>query len=231
MKKNSTILIVFLLGAAILLYPHVAQFINSQKQKKQVETFLGDFRHLEVSNEKVKVDGIIEEANRCNEELYDASSEFYDPFLDDEGKLKHLQQCLELPEGDMFAAIEIPKLKLVIPLYLGATQEILNKGVGQVEGSSIPVGGQNTHTVLAGHRGMGTKAMFRDIDQLFSGDVFYVHTMKETLTYKVYKQKVIYPYETDSLEIEQGKDLATLLTCHPYRHNYQRLLIQGERIE
>src|SRR5690625_5736360 len=87
----------------------------------------------------------------------------------------------------------------------------------QVEGSALPLGGESTHTVLAGHRGMGTKAMFRNIDQLNDGDLFYIHTMNETLTYEVYRQKVIYPNQTDDLEIVENKDLATLLTCHPYR--------------
>src|SRR5690606_37410216 len=103
-------------------------------------------------------------------------------------------------------------------------------GIGQVEGTSLPLGGLNTHLVLAGHRGMGTKEMFRNIDKLDAGDTFYIHTMHATLTYEVYDQSIIYPHETDILEIQEGKDLVTLLTCHPYRHNYQRLLIHAKRL-
>lgn len=229
MKRNSTILIVFLLGVTILLYPHVAQLTNSQYQKRQVEDFIGYIQHLEVPNEKGEE--IIAQAKKCNEEIYEVSNGFRDPFRESEGKLQYFQRCSQFSDEEMFAAIEIPKLNLLIPLFLGASQEVLSKGIGQVEGSSLPIGGENTHTVLAGHRGMWAKAMFRDLDQLISGDIFYIHTMEETLTYKVYKQNVIYPDETDSLQIEQNKDLATLLTCHPYRHNYQRLLVHGERVE
>lgn len=241
MKKRSTIVGLFLTGLIILLYPHIAQWINSKLQKGQVD----EFRSVEMTEEEF--DEIMEKAKACNEEIYYDSEGFRDPFGDNEEKLQQFQECLGLGTGlnkkgaktkdnmdemdNMFAAIEIPKLKLVIPIFLGSSEEILRKGIGQVEGSSLPVGGSSTHTVLAGHRGMGTKAMFRNVDELYPGDVFYIHTFGETLTYEVYDQNIIYPDETDSLEIEENRDLATLLTCHPYRHNYQRLLIHAERKE
>lgn len=131
----------------------------------------------------------------------------------------------------MFSAIEIPKLELMIPIYLGSSDEILNRGVGQVEGSSLPLGGNSTHSVLVAHRGMGTKAMFRNVDELHEGDIFLIHGNTGTLKYQLTAQRVIYPHETASLEIEEDKDLATLLTCHPYRYNYQRLLIHAEQVE
>lgn len=225
MKKTSTIVILFIVGIIIVLYPHIAQSINNYLQKGEVQ----EFRDREISEEEI--DELMEKSKECNEQIYYDSEGFRDPFGDDEEKLQEYQDCLGLYEedADMFAAIEVPKLKLVIPIFLGATDEILNKGVGQVEGSSLPVGGESTHTVLAGHRGMGTKAMFRNIDELNPGDTFYIHTLDETIIYEVYDQNIIYPHETDSLEIEEDKDLATLLTCHPYRHNYQRLLIHAER--
>ncbi|MFD2130563.1 class C sortase [Pseudogracilibacillus auburnensis] len=224
MRKRSTIIVIFSLGIIVILYPHIAQWVNSYLQKGQVE----DFHNIEMSDDEL--DQLMAKAQECNEHIFYDSEGFRDPFGDNEEKLQQFQECLGLYE-DMFAAIEIPKLKLVIPIFLGATDEILSKGIGQVEGSSLPIGGSSTYTVLAGHRGMGTKAMFRNVDELYSGDIFYIHTLDGTLTYEVYDQKVIYPDETDSLEIEQDKDLATLLTCHPYRHNYQRLLIHGERTD
>ncbi len=225
MRKNSTIIILFILGTLILLYPHAAQWVNGYLQKGQVETFQNDKMSDKELNE------LIEKANQCNDQIYYDSEGFRDPFADEEEKLQQFKTCLDLYDEEMFAAIEIPKLQLVIPIFLGATDDILNKGIGQVEGSSLPVGGNSTHTVLSGHRGMGTKAMFRNVDELNPGDVFYIHTPAETLTYEVFDQNVIYPDETDSLEIEDDKDLATLLTCHPYRQNYQRLLIYAERKE
>lgn len=223
MRKNKTIIILFVFGLLILLYPHVAQWINSYLQKNQVEDFLQNDWSDEEINE------LMEKAKHCNEEIYYDSEGFRDPFGDNKEKLASFNECLGLDDDEIFGAIEIPKLKLVIPIYLGSSEEVLSKGIGQVEGSSLPLGGEDTHTVLAGHRGMGTKAMFRNVDELNDGDIFYIHTMDETLTYEVFKQKVIYPDETDSLEIQEGEDLATLLTCHPYRHNYQRLLVHAKR--
>lgn len=223
MKKKSSIIIVFILGATILLYPHAAQWVNNYLQKGEVTKF----QSADMSEENL--DELMLKAEKCNEQIYYDSEGFRDPFGDNEEKLQKFKGCLDLYDNEIFSAIEIPKLQLVIPIFLGATDEILDKGIGQVEGSSLPVGGDSTHTVLSGHRGMGTKAMFRNVDELDPGDVFYIHTMDETLTYEVYDQDVIEPHETDTLEIEDDKDLATLLTCHPYRHNHQRLLIHAER--
>ena len=154
-----------------------------------------------------------------------------DPFSDTNQNYEHKQEFKDLFDNQIFAVLELPKLNYSIPIYLGASQEILSQGIGQVEGSSLPIGGVNTHTVLSGHRGMGTKAMFRNVDQLKEGDEFHIHLSDETITYKVYGQKVVQANETSNLEIEYGKDLATLYTCHPYRLNYERLLIQAERVE
>ncbi len=225
MRKNAGIILLFIIGLSVLVYPHVAQWINDYFQKQQVHDFMKN-----VSEKKTEdIDEMMATAKSCNEEIYYTSEGFRDPFSDGEEKLQSFKKCLGIHDETIFGAIEIPKLELLIPIYLGASDEILSKGIGQVEGSSIPIGGESTHTVLAGHRGMGTKEMFRNIDRLENGDVFYIHTMSETLAYRVENQNVIYPHETESLEIREGKDLATLLTCHPYRHNYQRLLIQGER--
>ncbi len=226
MQKKRWIILIFLTGFSILVYPHVAQWVNGYLQKKHVHQFQHEINQLSED----ELDKLMIKAQECNEEVYYDSQGFRDPFGDNQEKLQAFQSCLNIEDGTMFGAVEIPKLKLVIPIYLGSSDDILNKGIGQVEGSSLPIGGQSTHTVLAGHRGMGTKAMFRNVDELKEGDVFYIHTMGELLTYQVYEQQVIYPSETDSLEIVEGKDLATLLTCHPYRHNHQRLLVFGERV-
>lgn len=226
MKKNRWILLLFILGLSILVYPHVAQWVNQWFQQKLVEDFQNE---LHAGSEE-EIQQLLANAQGCNEEIFHESKGFHDPFSEQEAKLQEFKKCIGLKQDEMFGAIEIPKLKLIIPIYLGADEKVLKKGIGQVEGSSIPIGGQSTHTVLAGHRGMGTKEMFRNIDKLIDGDLFYIHTFGETLTYRVYKQTIIYPNETDSLLIVEGKDLATLLTCHPYRHNYQRLLIHGERM-
>lgn len=225
MKKNAGIVLIFIVGLSVLVYPHVAQWLNDYVQKQQVHDFLKDVSE----NNTGDIDEMMARAKACNEEIYYTSEGIRDPFSDREEILQSFKKCLGIHDEMIFGAIEIPKLELLIPIYLGASDDILSNGIGQVEGSSIPIGGESTHTVLAGHRGMGTKAMFRHIDELHNGDVFYIHTMSDTLAYRVSNQQVIHPDETESLEIKDGKDLATLLTCHPYRHNYQRLLIQAER--
>lgn len=225
MRKKSTMIIIFFIGLIILLYPHIAQLINNQLQKSEVS----DFQNTQLP--KKNIDDLMIKSIKCNQKIYDDSEGFRDPFISDKEKVKQFKDCMELYNGHIFGVIEIPKLNLEIPIFLGATDEILNEGIGQVKGSSLPIGGKNTHTLLSGHRGMGTKAMFRNIDQLYPGDIFYIHNFKETLTYEVYAQRVIFPDQTESLEIEEDKDLATLITCHPYRHNYQRLLIHAKRKE
>jgi len=224
-RKNIIIGLLFLLGLAIAAYPHIAKIVNDHQQKETVK----EFRDMEMTS--VELESIKEDADQCNREILANAEGFRDPFGEDQSIKEEYKKCFDLSGGDVFAAIEIPKLDLLTPVYLGATDEILMKGVGQVEGSSLPVGGTGTHTVLAGHRGMPTKAMFRDLDQIGPGDRFYIHTLNETLVYEVYDQQIIYPDQTESLEISEGKDLATLITCHPYRHNYQRLLIHGERVD
>lgn len=223
--KKSTIIMIFLIGLSIFMYPHIAQFSNSELQKSQVS----DFKRTERSHEEIQ--DIITKAIKCNENIYYDRKGFRDPFIDGDVKSQKLKECMELYDGNIFAVIEIPKLNLNIPIFLGATDEILSEGIGQIKGSSIPIGGKNTHTILSGHRGMGTKEMFRNIDKLQVGDKFYIHGKTGILKYRVIGQKVIYPDQTSALEIQEGKDIATLFTCHPYRHNYQRLLIHGERFE
>lgn len=210
----------------MLVYPYVARWINSELQKGMVHEFQ---TQLEDKPQKEKKK-IVSNAKKCNSEIFSGKQTFQDPFESNKEKLRKFKACLGITSNQMFGAIEIPRLNLLLPLYLGATNETLSKGVGQVEGSSIPIGGKSTHTVLAGHRGMGSKEMFANLDKLKSGDRFYLYTMAGTLTYKVYKQEVIYPYQTNSLEIVENKDLATLITCHPYGFNYQRLLVHGERV-
>lgn len=223
--KKSTIIIMFFIGLIILVYPHIAQLTNNELQKSQVS----DFKRTERSGEEVE--DIITKATKYNQKIYHDRNGFRDPFIDDDGKNQKFKDYMELYDGNIFAVIEIPKLKLNIPIFLGATDEILSEGIGQIKGSSIPIGGKNTHTILSGHRGMGTKEMFRNIDRLQPQDEFYIHGKTGTLKYRVTSQSVIYPDQTSELEIQEDKDIATLFTCHPYRHNYQRLLIHGERFE
>lgn len=227
MKKNKFIVTLFILGLLIMVYPYASQFINSKLQERQVEKFHDEKSELN----ETEITEILKNAIEYNQKIYDQQSSFQDPFAEGANQNEYKKVEKSLVDESMIASIEIPVMDLSIPIYLGSSEASLSRGVGQVEGTSLPVGGKSTHTVLAGHRGMGTKEMFRNLDVLSEGDTFLIHTVNETIKYKVYKTDVVLPHETDELEVFEGKDLASLITCHPYRHNSHRLVVYGERIK
>lgn len=227
MKKNKYIIILFVLGLLIMVYPYASQFINSKLQERQVEQFHDEKTKLN----ETQITEYLNNATKYNQKIFEQQSSFHDPFAEGANQNEYKKVEKSLVDESMIASIEIPVMDLSIPIYLGSSEASLSRGVGQVEGTSLPVGGKSTHTVLAGHRGMGTKEMFRNLDVLHEGDTFLIHTLNETLKYKVYKTDVVLPHETEELEVFEGKDLASLITCHPYRHNSHRLVVFGERIE
>lgn len=134
--------------------------------------------------------------------------------------------------GDgIMGMIEIPKLKLNLPIYHGTSEEVLQKGAGHLEGSSLPVGGENTHTCISAHRGLADRKMFTNLDEMEVGDIFILRTAGEDLYYQVFKIQTVLPDEVDPLAIQKGEDLATLITCTPYGINTHRLYVQGKRVE
>lgn len=136
-----------------------------------------------------------------------------------------------LAATDAIGYLEIPRLQLMLPIYEGTDEDVLARGVGHMEQTSLPVGGASTHCVLAGHTGLPTAKLFTHLDKMKEGDLFYIHELDEILTYKVDRISVVLPDETDALQIEEGKDYVTLLTCIPYGVNSHRLLVRGERTE
>lgn len=227
MNKRWVITLMFIIGILIISYPHVAQYVNNKLQQSRVNDFQREITYLP-EEEKAQT---LEAIKECNESIFENKEGFQDPFTEGYSRDRY-NECLAAPEdGSLISSLEIPSMDLSIPIFLGAEEDSLSQGVGQVEGSSLPVGGKSTHTVLAGHRGMGTKEMFRNLDVLQKGDVFYIQTITENIKYTVYDTKVILPHETDTLRIIEGKDLATLMTCHPYRSNSHRLLVYGERVK
>lgn len=134
-------------------------------------------------------------------------------------------------DGEVLGFVEIPKIGQYLPIYEGTTPEILNKGVGHLTGSSLPVGGESTHAVLAGHSGLASQLIFTDLDQLGVGDAFYLHSWGQTLAYQVDQILTVNPWETEELQVQEGRDLVTLITCVPYGVNTHRLLVRGERVE
>lgn len=137
---------------------------------------------------------------------------------------------LNLAGNDVMGYVEVPKINVYLPIYHGTGAEILDDGIGHLLGSSLPVGGAGTHTILTGHSGVAGKRLFSDLDQMAVGDVFYLHILDETLAYEVTEIHTVVPYDTTYLSIEENKDRCTLITCTPFGVNTHRLLVQGDRI-
>lgn len=154
-----------------------------------------------------------------------------DVMTDDSYTLSHPYDAILNPSGNgVMGYLEIPKIAQSLVIFHGTGSESLDKGIGHVEGTSLPIGGIGSHTVLAGHRGLQNAKIFTDLDQLSEGDLFYLHILEDTLCYEIFQIAVVLPDESDCLAIRDGMDLATLLTCTPYGVNSHRLLVTGKRI-
>lgn len=230
--KRITIIVLaaltFLLALGLTVYPLVSIYVNQKYASEIFFTYeeavqqtddltlanarLAAFRY----NESI-VPGALEEDEAFSQEaLEEASGEY--------GRL------LNITGSGIMGYVEIPVISVNLPIYHGTGADSLERGVGHLLGSSLPVGGESTHAVLTGHSGMATNKMFTDLEQLKEGDVFYLHVLGETLAYQVTERNTVLPHETELLSIVPGKDYCTLVTCVPYAVNSHRLLVRGERI-
>lgn len=211
---------------AVLLYPTVSSYVNEKNGSKVVSNY--DAESVRLSNaEKEKM---LEDARAYNKEML-SNIDLIDPFSQGEKSLDaRYESLLNIDGSGMMGYIRIPKIKVEIPIYHGTSESVLQAGVGHFWGTSFPVGGESTHTVLTGHRGLPTKTLFTNMDKLVKGDVFYIKVLDETLAYKVDQILTVLPEETEALSIVPGQDYATLVTCTPYAINTHRLLVRGHRI-
>ena len=232
MKKkagNLVICIIFLAGLSLLLYPFVANQWNNYRQKQLISGY------EQVVSEKEAAEGIDYDAERKKAEDYNEAllpCVLPDSFAlaESSGVDPVYMNTLNIAGDEMMGSVEIPKINIKIPIYHTTEEEVLNKGAGHLEGSSIPVGGANTHAVISAHRGLPSASLFTDLDQLKEGDHFLIHVLNETLCYEVDKISVVKPEDTSALAVEDGQDLVTLLTCTPYGVNTERLLVRGHRV-
>lgn len=230
-KRKMTIkdiirLLVLVVAFAVLLYPTVSSYVNEKNGSKVVSNY--DAESVRLSNaEKEKM---LEDARAYNKEML-SNIDLIDPFSQGEKSLDaRYESLLNVDGSGMMGYIRIPKIKVEIPIYHGTSESVLQAGVGHFWGTSLPVGGESTHTVLTGHRGLPTKTLFTNMDKLVKGDVFYIKVLDETLAYKVDQILTVLPEETEALSIVPGQDYATLVTCTPYAINTHRLLVRGRRI-
>ena len=232
MKKkagNLVIGIIFLAGLSLLLYPFVANQWNNYRQKQLISGY------EQVVSEKEAAEGIDYDAERKKAEDYNEAllpCVLPDSFAlaESSGVDPVYMNTLNIAGDEMMGSVEIPKINIKIPIYHTTEEDVLNKGAGHLEGSSLPVGGANTHAVISAHRGLPSASLFTDLDQMKVGDHFLLHVLDETLCYEVDKISVVKPEDTSALAVEDGQDLVTLLTCTPYGVNTERLLVRGHRV-
>ena len=222
-SKIGILLVVMLfVGVCGLLYPSVSQYWNSKTQTRAVENYREILESLKPED--------YEEFIKAAEEYNTALSQMAFP-LTDYRKLEGYNDILNISKNGIMGYISISKLGVELPLYHGISAEVLNVACGHIEGTSLPVGGESTHCVLSAHRGLPHARLFTDLDKMELGDTFQITVLNQTVTYQVDQIKVVRPDEVEDIQIIDGEDLCTLLTCTPYGINSHRLLVRGTRIE
>lgn len=233
MKKKSSkivIILIFLAGLSLLLYPLVANQWNNHRQKQLISNYESVISDKEAAG-NIDYAAEMKKAEAYNDALLpsilpdsfavaDASTETDSSYED----------SLNIAGDGMMGIVEIPKIAIKLPIYHGTGDEVLQKAAGHLEGSSLPIGGESTHAVISAHRGLPSASLFTDLDQLEIGDHFLIHVLDETLCYEVDQILVVDPEDTSALAVEDGEDLVTLLTCTPYGVNTQRLMVRGHRV-
>ncbi|MDO8161106.1 class C sortase [Bacillus toyonensis] len=225
MKRNLLLGGIFLFGLGIFLYPTISNWLATRAHYSEISSYDKKIKALQ----KKEIERREKEAADYNKQVQTSKQTFADPFAEENSIQQAYADALNL--GDVMGYIEISKIKIKLPIYQGTSEEVLSRGIGHLDYSSLPVGGENTHTILTGHRGLPSAKLFSDLDKLSEGDLLYIHSLDKILAYKVDQIKVVLPHETDDLQIVENKDYTTLITCTPYGVNTNRLLVRGERVE
>lgn len=225
MSRKWLLRIIFLAGFLLLLYPLISNMVHQRQQSDAVASY-----DSAVSNRsEEEIQEILNQATEYNNMLFQSNGAIVDnmdtSILSDESYNSLLNQA-----NGIMGSIEIPKIDVDLPIYHGTEDDILSVGVGHIQGTSLPVGGENTHCVLSGHRGLPGSSLFTRLDEMKEGDLFFLSVMGETLAYKVYDIQIVDPDNTEVLEITAGKDDVSLVTCTPYGLNTHRLVVTGERV-
>lgn len=226
MKKiDSTKILIFILiiGMSLLLYPTISDWWNSYHQSKAISSYSKVVANMDNEN----YEKIWNEAFDYNKLLSDNPNNYV---LSEEQNKKY-EKLLNVDGNGIMGYVEIPKIDVELPIYHGTSESAIQVAVGHIEWSSLPVGGKNSHCVISSHRGLPSARLFTDLDQLVEGDIFFLHVLDEVLAYEVDQILIVEPEEVDNLQIEDGKDMTTLITCTPYGVNTHRLLVRGQRVD
>ena len=225
-KKNlSTIalLLIFLTGLSLLLYPSVSNAWNTRHQSRAIAAYTTEVAAMDHQT----YDALWAEARAYNRQLLRQEA----PLWQAEEQMETYERLLRVDDTDVMGWLEIPALKVSLPIYHGVDEAVLQVAAGHLPGTSLPTGGKGTHCVLSGHRGLPSARLFTDLDQLREGDRFLIRVLDETLTYEVDEIRTVEPREVDALSIDPEQDYCTLVTCTPYGINTHRLLVRGHRAE
>ena len=226
MKKHlSTIFLflIFFIGLSLLLYPSFADWWNSFHQSRAVASYVEQVANMDDE----KYEELWSAAWEYNRSLIDRPNDY----LLSEEQRERYQNLLNITGNGIMGYIEIPRINIVYPIYHGTDEAVLQIAIGHLDWTSLPVGGEGSHCVVSGHRGLPSARLFTDLDQMEVGDAFLLRVLDEVLTYEVDQILIVEPQETDNLLIVEGRDLCTLVTCTPYGINSHRMLVRGHRIE
>lgn len=226
MKKNAVnilLILVFLIGLSLLLYPSVSDYWNSLHQTRAMTLYTDEV--AKISREEA--DRLWKQAEDFNASIRQRSVVYT---LSDE-EMEEYHRCLSLDNSGIMGYIEIPSLEISLPIYHGTSESVLKSGIGHLDWTSLPVGGAGTHCVISGHRGLPSAKLFTNLDKLSEGDLFMMRVLDEVLTYEVDQIRIVEPDQIDDLHIVDGMDYCTLVTCTPYGVNSHRMLVRGHRID
>ncbi|MCI6431517.1 MAG: class C sortase [Lachnospiraceae bacterium] len=225
-KKNLSsiiLVLIFIIGLSLLLYPSFSDYWNSFHQSRAIASYAQSVTTID-DDQYEKMWAQAQEYNTTlakKQNRWVLSEEEYEEYED----------LLNIGGTGIIGYIEIPNIKVSLPIYHGVDEAVLQIAVGHFEGSSLPVGGEGTHCVISGHRGLPSAKLFTNLDEMEEGDLFMMRVLDETLTYEVDQIRIVEPEDLSALDIEEGKDLCTLVTCTPYGINSHRLLVRGHRVE
>lgn len=225
MKKNRSniiLILIFLVGLSVMLYPTVSDYINQKNQSRAVASYSEEVENLS----DVDYQAYFDAADDYNRRLAETPDAFYRP-----EEVSGYTDILDVSGTGIMGYITIPKIGVELPVYHGTSDGVLQVAAGHLEGSSLPVGGAGTHAVISAHRGLPSAKLFTNLDELEAGDTFTITVLDRVLTYEVDQISIVLPTETDLLQPVEGKDYVTLMTCTPYGINTHRLLVRGKRIE
>ena len=213
---------IFIIGLSLLLYPTISEHINALHQTRAIQ----NYNEITDSMSDAQKEEALEAAREYNKKIASTEGVFFHPEL-----VSGYNSTLDITGTGIMGYLTIEKIKVELPIYHSVDDDILQIAAGHLPGSSLPIGGEGTHSVLSGHRGLPSARLFTDLDKMELGDLFYITVLSEVLTYQVDQIKVVKPYEVDDLMIDPAEDYCTLFTCTPYGINSHRLLIRGRRIE